>query len=159
MFGVIFYCFITVWYFRRSRPLSHITRVCTILTFSSAVASLRRPDRPSSSTLFLPLLNSAAYFSLCYKKETGKSAPMRRHIYAFIVSHMTPTRISYFIILSYQTKQTKSNIIVSVDNQRPKAKSMTDFTQGLQRKWQYHKQLQLVFDKLLVQKSFSPGQT
>ena len=39
----------------RSRLLSHISRVCTTLTFSSAVASL---------TLSLPLLNSAAHFSL-----------------------------------------------------------------------------------------------
>ena len=31
---------------RRSRLLSHITRVCTTLTFSSAVASLGRSDRP-----------------------------------------------------------------------------------------------------------------
>ena len=35
---------------RRSRLLSHITRVCTTLTFSSAMASLGRPDGPSSQT-------------------------------------------------------------------------------------------------------------
>ena len=35
---------------RRSRLLSHITRVCTTLTFSSSVASLGRPDGPSSQT-------------------------------------------------------------------------------------------------------------
>ena len=50
---------------RRSRLLSHITRVCTTLTFSSAVAYFGRPDRPSSSTFSLPLLNSAAHFFHC----------------------------------------------------------------------------------------------
>ena len=40
---------------RRSCLLSHITRVCTTLTFSSVVASLGRPNPPSSSTLSLPL--------------------------------------------------------------------------------------------------------
>ena len=34
----------------RTRLLSNITRVCTALTFSSVVASLGRPDRPSFST-------------------------------------------------------------------------------------------------------------
>ena len=47
---------------RRSHLLSHITGVCTALTFSSEVASLERPDRPSSSTLSLTLLNSAVHF-------------------------------------------------------------------------------------------------
>ena len=52
----------------RSRHLlSHITRVCMTLTFSSAVTSFGRPDRPSSSTLSLLLLNCAAFFSLWYK--------------------------------------------------------------------------------------------
>ena len=55
--------------FCRFPLLSHMTRVCTTLTFSSAVASLGWPDRPSSSTLSLRLLNSAAHFSLCYKKN------------------------------------------------------------------------------------------
>ena len=54
----------------RSRLLSHITRVCSTLTFSSGVASLGWQDHPSSSTLSLSLLNSAAHFSLCYKMET-----------------------------------------------------------------------------------------
>ena len=35
-----------------SRLLSHLTRVCTTVTFSSAVAPLVRPDRPSSSSSF-----------------------------------------------------------------------------------------------------------
>ena len=38
--------------------VSHITRMCATLTFSSAVASLGRPDRPSSSLLSLPLLKN-----------------------------------------------------------------------------------------------------
>ena len=37
-----------------SRLLSHITKVYTTMTFSSAVASLGWPDRPSSSTLSPP---------------------------------------------------------------------------------------------------------
>ena len=50
---------------RMSRLLSHITRVCTTLTFSSAVTSLGLPDGPSSSTLSLPLQSSAAHFFHC----------------------------------------------------------------------------------------------
>ena len=38
-----------------SHLLSYIARVCTTLTFSSVVASLGQPDRPSSSMLSLPL--------------------------------------------------------------------------------------------------------
>ena len=56
--------------FRRSRLLSHVARVCTTLTFALAVASLGRPDRLSSSTLSLPLFNSAAHVLLWNKKET-----------------------------------------------------------------------------------------
>ena len=51
---------------RRSRLLSHITRVCKNLTFSSAVASFERPHHSSSSTLSPPLLNSAAQTDLLY---------------------------------------------------------------------------------------------
>ena len=54
---------------RRSRPLSHIARVCKTLTFSSAVASLGLPDRPSYSTLS-PSYSLLPNVSLCYKKET-----------------------------------------------------------------------------------------
>ena len=50
---------------RRSPLLSHISSMCTTLTFLSAVASLGQPDRPSSSTISLPLLNSAAYSFNC----------------------------------------------------------------------------------------------
>ena len=48
---------------------SCLIRVCTTLTFSSTVASLRRPDRPSSSTLSPPppLLNSVANIHICNK--------------------------------------------------------------------------------------------
>ena len=46
----------------RSHLLSHITRVCTTLKFTSVVASLGRPDRQSSSTHSLSLLNSSAHF-------------------------------------------------------------------------------------------------
>ena len=45
-----------------STPITHNLRVCTFLTFSSVVVSLGRPDRPSSSTLSLPLLNYATHF-------------------------------------------------------------------------------------------------
>ena len=38
-----------------SHLLSYIARVCTTLTFSSVVASLGQPDRPSFSMLSLPL--------------------------------------------------------------------------------------------------------
>ena len=48
---------------RRSRLLSLITTVCTTLTVSSAVASFGRSDCPSSSTLPLRLLNTAAHFT------------------------------------------------------------------------------------------------
>ena len=47
---------------RKSRLLSHITRLCTISTFSSVVASLGRPDLSSSSMLSLPRLISAVHF-------------------------------------------------------------------------------------------------
>ena len=47
---------------RMSQLLSHISRVCTTLTFSSAVASFSQPFCPSNSTLSLPLLTSAAHF-------------------------------------------------------------------------------------------------
>ena len=50
---------------RRSRLLSHITRMCSTQTFSLMVASFGRPDRPSSSTLSLPLFNYAAHFFQC----------------------------------------------------------------------------------------------
>ena len=55
---------------RRSHLLSHITWVCTTLTFSSVVAYFGWQDYPSSSMLSLPLLNSAAQFFNCFKKET-----------------------------------------------------------------------------------------
>ena len=58
---------------RRSHLLSHITRVCTTLTFSSAVAALGRPDRPSSSTLSLSLpLNSAVHFFCAIRRLPPK---------------------------------------------------------------------------------------
>ena len=60
---------------RRSRLLSHITRLCTTLTFSSVMAAFGRPDRPSSPTLYLSssqtLLPS---FTLCYKRVSMKSS-------------------------------------------------------------------------------------
>ena len=57
---------------QRSRLLSHMARVCTTFTFSSVVASLRRPDHPSSSMLSetLPLKTLLPISSLCYKIET-----------------------------------------------------------------------------------------
>ena len=63
----------------RSHFLSHITRVCTTLTFSSVVASLGRPDSPSSSTLSLLLLNSVAHYSLCYKETPSQGFPWSIH--------------------------------------------------------------------------------
>ena len=56
---------------RKSRHLSHITRLWTMSTFSSMVASLGRPDLSSSSMPSLSRLNSAAHFSPYYKKETN----------------------------------------------------------------------------------------
>ena len=53
----------------RFRLISNITRVCTTLTFSSPVASFGRPDRPSSSTLSLLLLNSAAHVSCAIRRR------------------------------------------------------------------------------------------
>ena len=53
---------------RRSRLLSHMTEVCTTLTFSSAVASLGRPDR-SSSTLPPPPLKLCWLFFHCAIKR------------------------------------------------------------------------------------------
>ena len=50
---------------RRSRFLSHITRACTTLTFSSVGASLWRPDRSSSSTLSFPPLKRCCLFIQC----------------------------------------------------------------------------------------------
>ena len=55
---------------RKSHLLSHISRLCTISTYSSVVASLGRSDLSSSSIFFLPRLNSAAHFySPCYRRR------------------------------------------------------------------------------------------
>ena len=52
---------------RTSLLLSNITRACTTLTVSSAMAArFGRPDRPSSSTLSFP---PAAHFLLCYRRR------------------------------------------------------------------------------------------
>ena len=57
----------------KSHLLSHITRVCTTLTFSSAMASLGRPDRPSSSTFSLPPLKLCAHFFTVLRRSSDKA--------------------------------------------------------------------------------------
>jgi hypothetical protein len=47
-----------------------LTRSCTDSTVSSSMASFGRPDRSSSPTLSVPLLNSGAHLSQCYRKGT-----------------------------------------------------------------------------------------
>ena len=56
---------------RTSRPLSHITRVFTTLTFLSAVVSLGQPDRPSSSmlSLSLPLKLCCPFFHCAIRRR------------------------------------------------------------------------------------------
>ena len=56
----------------RSRLLSHITRVCMTLTFSSALESLGRPDRPSSSTLSPPLKLCCPFFNCTLRRLLPK---------------------------------------------------------------------------------------
>ena len=55
---------------RRSRLLSHITRVCTIFTFLSVVAYWCSQTVHILNALSSPLKLCCPFFSLCYKKET-----------------------------------------------------------------------------------------
>ena len=57
----------------RSRLLSNITRECTTLTFPSAVASLGRPDRPSSSTFSPPLKLCCPFFHCAIRRLLPRS--------------------------------------------------------------------------------------
>ena len=54
---------------RRSRLLSHITRVCTTLKFSSALTSLVQPGPPLPSTLSLPLKSCCLFFHCATKRR------------------------------------------------------------------------------------------
>ena len=54
---------------RRSRLLSHITRVCTTLKFSSALTSLVQPGPPPPSTISLPLKSCCLFFHCAIKRR------------------------------------------------------------------------------------------
>ena len=88
---------------RRSCLLSHIIRVCTTMTFSSVVASLRQPDCPSSSTLSLPLycpFFHCPFFSLCYKKENptqGFSWSLHKFPWEAFLSYRSTVKTLYNI--------------------------------------------------------------
>ena len=79
---------------RKSCLLPHITRLCTISTFSSVVASLGRIDLSSSSMLSLPCLNSEPIFSPCYK-ETLIPKCFHEVFVNFLGSHSLLTKIFY----------------------------------------------------------------
>ena len=77
----------------RSRLLSPLTRVYTTMTFSSAVAYLGNPDRPSSSTLSLPFLNSAVHFYHCAIGRRLLPKGFHEEFMNFLGSHSFLTKV------------------------------------------------------------------